>query len=447
MSRYISLRFRKLPVVHWHLEPQLELSPGQKVLAKTAHGQEIGTVLAVLAENEEPKTPSEPFVKDLVRVVDDQDRVTLSEICRKDREAFVRARDLVVQHKLEMKLLKAEYLFDQTRLILYYKSDIKVDFRELLKSLATSFRTRIELRQIGVRDETKLLGGLGCCGKEVCCAQFMTQFTQVSTKMAKDQNLSLNPVKLSGICGRLLCCLSHEYEYYASFHGKFPKMGAEIVVGAEKGRVMDLNYITRTLLIGYYDRRKVTVSLDIIKGRKDPATGRNMWWVQEEGQPEPDLAILFQQFVPPVSTRGKDRPRDRKPGDGETPAKESPPRDQAPAPQTEGDAVPELSDHSAPAESVEELAKIDGATPREPSAERPANDGRNRDDARQNRRYGQDRDRPRRDQDRPRNDRNQRPERPGQENRPPRQDQGARPARKPADQPVPDAGDKDKNKE
>jgi len=448
VSRYVSLRFRKLPVVHWHLEPQLDLSPGQKVVAKTLHGQEVGTVLAVLAENTEPKTPTEPFVKDIVRVVDENDRVTMSEICKKEREAFLRSRELVAQHKLEMKMLKAEYFFDQTRLILYYKSDIKVDFRDLLKSLATSFRTRIELRQIGVRDETKLLGGLGCCGKEVCCAQFMTQFTQVSTKMAKDQNLSLNPVKLSGICGRLLCCLGHEYEYYASFHGKFPKLGAEIVVGPEKGRVMDLNYITRTLLIGFWDRRKVTVSLDIVKGRKDAATGRNMWWVQEEGQSEPDLGILFQQIVPPVKNRGRDKPRD---GEG---AKSPSARGQAPAPlAAEGGAPAELADDSVPADSVEELAKIDGAAPSRPPDGRLAGENRNRDGGGQGRRSGSDRDRPRRDQGQQRNDRDRRPGQQGHETRPPRQGQnqgqgpgqrGDRSFRKPADQPASDAGDKDK---
>lgn len=448
MSRYVSLRFRKLPVVHWHLEPQLDLSPGQKIVAKTIHGQEVGTVLAVLAENAEPKTPTEPFVKDIVRVVDENDRVTMSEICKKEREAFLRSRELVEQHKLEMKMLKAEYFFDQTRLILYYKSDIKVDFRDLLKSLATSFRTRIELRQIGVRDETKLLGGLGCCGKEVCCAQFMTQFTQVSTKMAKDQNLSLNPVKLSGICGRLLCCLGHEYEYYASFHGKFPKMGAEIVVGPEKGRVMDLNYITRTLLIGFWDRRKASVSLDIVKGRKDPATGRNMWWVQEEGQPEPDLGILFQQIVPPVKTRGRDKPRDGKPADGEA-VKGPPAREQVPAPTAEGEAPAELSDDGVPAESVDELAKIDGEAPPQQPEGRPGGENRNHDGAGQGRRFGPDRDRPRRDQGQQRGDRGRRPGQPGQpgqEHRPPRQGQGGRPFRKPGNQPVPDAGDKDKTK-
>jgi len=403
-------------VVHWHLEPQLELSPGQKVLAKTVHGQEVGTVLSVLPDGQEPKETSEPFVREIVRLLNDQDRDMMREICQKDREAFTRARDLVAQHKLEMKLLKAEYFFDQTRLILYYKSDIKVDFRDLLKSLATTFRTRIELRQIGVRDETKLLGGLGCCGKEVCCAQFMTQFCQVSTKMAKDQNLSLNPVKLSGICGRLLCCLNHEYEYYASFHGKFPKIGAEIVVGAEKGRVMDLNYITRTLLIGYYDRRKVSVSLDCVKGRKDPATGRNMWWVQEEGQPEPDLGILFQQLVPPVARpRGKDRPRDGKPGASERSEREPQAGEQPSASDSQPPAGPELTDDSVPAESIDELAAIDGAQPALKAPDQPRERAQNREAGNS-----------RRDQERPRNDRGRRPERPRREGQETRSGQGNR---------------------
>ena len=204
-----------------------------------------------------------------------------------------------------MKLLKAEYLFDCSRLILYFKSDNKVDFRELLKSLASLFRTRIELRQIGVRDETKLLGGIGCCGKPVCCSQFMNVFYPVSTKMAKEQNLSLNPAKLSGICGRLLCCLAHEHEYYASFHGKYPRITAEVVVGEETGRVMDINYITRKVIIGFADKRKATFNLDDIRGRKDNSTGRNLWWVKTEGEKEPDLSVLLKNLNPPGTGKKK----------------------------------------------------------------------------------------------------------------------------------------------
>jgi len=206
-----------------------------------------------------------------------------------------------------MKLLKAEYLFDNSRIIFYFKSENKVDFRELLKSLASIFKTRIELRQIGVRDEAKLLGGIGCCGKEVCCTQFMTSFLPVSTKMAKEQNLSLNPSKLSGICGRLLCCLSHEHKYYASFKGKYPKIGSEIVVGEETARVMDINYITLNMLLGFRDRRKVSYPLDVVKGKRDKPTGRNLWWIQGEDEPEPDLSVLLENLNPPGTGKKKKR--------------------------------------------------------------------------------------------------------------------------------------------
>ena len=175
----------------------------------------------------------------------------------------------------------------------------------MLKSLASLFRTRIELRQIGVRDETKLLGGIGCCGKPVCCSQFMNVFYPVSTKMAKEQNLSLNPAKLSGICGRLLCCLAHEHEYYASFHGKFPRITAEVVVGEETGRVMDINYITRKIVIGFADKRKATYSFDDIRGRKDNSTGRNLWWIRIDGEEEPDLSVLLKNLNPPGTGKKK----------------------------------------------------------------------------------------------------------------------------------------------
>jgi len=253
---------------------------------------------------------------------------------------------MIAEHKLNMKLLKAEYLFDESRLIFYFKSETKVDFRELLKSLATTFKTRIELRQIGVRDETKLLGGIGCCGKEVCCAQFMASFYPVSTKMAKDQNLSLNPSKLSGVCGRLLCCLAHEHAYYASFHGKFPKIGADICVDSEKAKVLDINFLTQKLLIGHADRRKTFASLDVIKGKKDPVTGKNLWWVQEPGQPEPDLTVLTQPplVMQPSGNKAKDgKRRDEK----ETPVSpQSVKNDMEGVNETEEPPIPSDSDHN-----------------------------------------------------------------------------------------------------
>lgn len=306
MTLYIALRLRKLSVVYWFKKPDdVELYETQDVIVNTQHGVEVGRILRITDTKPANLDEETPFVTEFVRVVNDDDRNQLKDLCKKEKEAFIQARKKIEEHQLPMKLLKAEYLFDCSRLILYFKSDNKVDFRELLKSLASLFRTRIELRQIGVRDETKLLGGIGCCGKPVCCSQFMNVFYPVSTKMAKEQNLSLNPAKLSGICGRLLCCLAHEHEYYASFHGKYPRITAEVVVGEETGRVMDINYITRKVIIGFADKRKATFNLDDIRGRKDNSTGRNLWWVKTEGEKEPDLSVLLKNLNPPGTGKKK----------------------------------------------------------------------------------------------------------------------------------------------
>lgn len=321
MSQYVALRLRKLPVVYWLTRPELEVEPLQDVVVKTQHGLEVGKVLRLSdSRNRQSSENSgdDSFVQEIVRLVNDEDKAKLAEIKQKERDAFLQSRDRIAEHKLSMKLLKAEYLFDYSRLILYFKSEKKVDFRDLLKSLASSFKTRIELRQVGVRDETKLLGGIGCCGKAVCCAQFMTCFYPVSTKMAKEQNLSLNPAKLSGICGRLLCCLAHEYKFYASFHGKFPKLGAEVVVGEDTARVMDINYITGKILLGYQDRHKTYFPLDAVNGRKDDATGRNLWWVSLPGETgEPDLSVLLRNLNPPGSGKKKKKKGNPRQSDGQ----------------------------------------------------------------------------------------------------------------------------------
>jgi len=307
VSQYFALRLRKLPTIYWVVKPDdLNFEAPQDLVVTTQQGCEVGRVMRVVDTRPAgARDEGDPFVIEVLRLVNDEDRAKLAELKIREKEAFLQAREKIQHHQLCMKLLKAEYLFDYSRLVLYFKSESKVDFRDLLKSLAGIFKTRIELRQIGVRDETKLIGGIGCCGKEVCCAQFMNVFYPVSTKMAKEQNLSLNPVKLSGICGRLLCCLAHEHEYYASFHGKYPKLGAEIVVGSEIARVMDINYITCRITISYADRRKVQHALEQIKGRKDQATGRNLWWVSIPDQPEPDLSLLLKNLNPPGTGKKK----------------------------------------------------------------------------------------------------------------------------------------------
>lgn len=308
MSTLIAFRLRKLPAIYWFESGDYKPEPLDEFIVKTRNGVEKATVLKT--QHKQPdnseKNTDENFILQIVRQVNESDKKKLEEISAKEKDTFCKAKEKVAHHKLEMKLLKAEYLFDYSRLILYFKSENKVDFRELLKTLAATFKTRIELRQIGVRDEAKLLGGIGCCGKEVCCAQFMTSFYPVSTKMAKEQNLSLNPAKLSGICSRLLCCLAHEHEFYASFHGNYPRVGAEVVVGKETARVMDINYIASRLLLGFKDRRKMYFQLEIVKGKKDEVTGRNLWWIDKlEEFGEPDLDLLLVNLNPPGTGKKK----------------------------------------------------------------------------------------------------------------------------------------------
>jgi len=351
LSQYVSLRLRKLPNLHWTIMPDMEIEPPQDLVVTTQQGCEIARAMRVVDNKPAGlKGESDPFIVEILRAVNDDDRSKIDELKVKERDAFLQARDKIQHHQLSMKLLKAEYLYDYSRLILYFKSENKVDFRDLLKSLASQFKTRIELRQIGVRDETRLLGGIGCCGKAVCCAQFMNTFYPVSTKMAKEQNLSLNPAKLSGICGRLLCCLAHEHEYYASFHGKFPKLNAEIVVGSETARVMDINYITSKILLSFADRRKIHYSLDQVKGRKDQATGRNLWWISLPGEDEPDLSILLKNLNPPGSGKKKKKsdsaPRNDNAGHGDGRRRDEPrTRPEAP-PEQNGENDPESDDRA-----------------------------------------------------------------------------------------------------
>lgn len=366
MSQYIALRLRKLPTIYWVVKPDdLNFEAPQDLVVTTQQGCEVGRAMRVVdIKPSEARDEGDPFVVEILRLVNAEDREKLAELKVREKEAFLQARDKIQHHQLCMKLLKAEYLFDYSRLVLYFKSESKVDFRDLLKSLAGIFKTRIELRQIGVRDETKLLGGIGCCGKEVCCAQFMNAFYPVSTKMAKEQNLSLNPAKLSGICGRLLCCLAHEHEYYASFHGKYPKLGAEVVIGSEIARVMDINYITCRITLSFADRRKAQHDLEQIKGRKDQATGRNLWWVNLPDQAEPDLSLLLKNLNPP-GTGKKKKKADGAPRNSEddAPAGDSDDRGEArpPRPDNRGgrerSGRPERSDRPSPADRQDRPAR------------------------------------------------------------------------------------------
>ncbi len=224
MVKVVGVRFKEAGKIYYFGPGELEISQGDAVIVETARGVEYGDVVIGLKEVEDNDI-IQPL-KEVIRKAGDEDKVILAENKQKEKEAFEIGLEKIVKHKLPMKLIDVEYTFDRKKVIFYYTAPGRVDFRELVKDLAAVFRTRIELRQIGVRDEAKMIGGLGPCGRGLCCATFLGDFAPVSIKMAKKQSLSLNPSKISGVCGRLMCCLRYEYEVYEEGCLDLPDMSA-----------------------------------------------------------------------------------------------------------------------------------------------------------------------------------------------------------------------------
>jgi cell fate regulator YaaT (PSP1 superfamily) len=208
MPRVVGVRFKQAGKVYYFDPGELCLEPGDKCIVETARGQEYGDVVGCAREVSEESVVTP--LKSVVRKATEEDTRTMEANARAEEEAFQIAQEKIVAHKLDMKLIDVEYTFDGSKILFYFTAEGRVDFRELVKDLASIFRTRIELRQIGVRDEAKMIGGLGPCGRMLCCSTFLGDFAPVSIKMAKEQHLSLNPAKISGICGRLMCCLRYE---------------------------------------------------------------------------------------------------------------------------------------------------------------------------------------------------------------------------------------------
>ena len=226
MKTVVGVRFRQAGKVYYFDPGREELARGQRVIVSTAKGTEIGTVILPNTEMDESKFGGN--VKKIIRIATQKDEETEKANREKEKEAFDICKTKIARHGLEMKLIGAEYTFDRNKLLFYFTADGRVDFRELVKDLAGVFRTRIELRQIGVRDETKICGGIGICGRELCCNSYLSEFAPVSIKMAKEQSLSLNPTKISGVCGRLMCCLKNEELAYEELNSHLPNVGEQV---------------------------------------------------------------------------------------------------------------------------------------------------------------------------------------------------------------------------
>ncbi len=253
MTEVIGVRFRRAGKVYFFAPGKLKIKVGDHVIVETARGVEFGSVVMgpKMVEDEKITQP----LKSVIRIANKEDIKREDKNREKEKEAFDICLEKIRKHGLEMKLINAEYTFDNNKVLFYFTADGRIDFRELVKDLASVFRTRIELRQIGVRDETKIRGGIGICGRPLCCHTYLTEFSPVSIRMAKEQNLSLNPTKISGVCGRLMCCLTNEEETYEELNSHLPSLGDTVTTPERlQGEVQSVNVLRQLV--------KVIVTLD-----------------------------------------------------------------------------------------------------------------------------------------------------------------------------------------
>ncbi len=249
MIKVVGVRFRGGGKVYYFDPADIELKRDDQVIVETARGVEIGTVLLVDKEITEDQVPG-GTLKKIMRKATDADKEKAVKNKEKEKEAFRIGEEKIAYRQLDMKLVGTEYTFDNNKLIFYFTADGRIDFRELVKDLASVFHTRIELRQIGVRDETRLMGGMGMCGRELCCRTYLADFAPVSIKMAKEQNLSLNPTKISGLCGRLMCCLKNEQETYEYLNSRLPGINDIVTTPeGEKGTVQSVNVLRQMVRV------------------------------------------------------------------------------------------------------------------------------------------------------------------------------------------------------
>lgn len=255
MYDVVGVRFKKAGKIYYFDPGDLSIQKDEFVIVETVRGVEYGRV--VIPRKQVGENDVVLPLKKVVRIADQKDRLIVEENKTAAKEAYDVCSEKVNEHQLDMKLVDVEYTFDRNKVIFYFTADGRVDFRELVKDLASIFRTRIELRQIGVRDEAKMLGGIGPCGRMLCCSTYLGDFEPVSIKMAKDQNLSLNPTKISGLCGRLMCCLKYENDEYETAKEQLPDLGETILTPDGRGKVVGLNILERVMQVDIPGQERV----------------------------------------------------------------------------------------------------------------------------------------------------------------------------------------------
>ena len=263
MIKIVGVRFKNAGKIYYFDPVDFEIEKNIDVVVETARGLEYGKIVVGPKEIEEEKLISP--LKPIIRIATEEDKAIYRENKEKAKETFEICQQKIKEHGLTMFLIDCEYTFDRNKLIFYFTAEGRIDFRELVKDLASIFKTRIELRQIGVRDEAKSIGGLGTCGRKLCCSSWLGDFQPVSIKMAKDQSLSLNPTKISGICGRLFCCLKYEHDVYVEAIEKMPVVGRVVKVENQKGKVIEINPLLEQIKIEFNDKTIKTCLAEEVK--------------------------------------------------------------------------------------------------------------------------------------------------------------------------------------
>lgn len=253
--RVVGVRFKKAGKVYYFDPGDMKIDQGEHVVVETTRGIEYGEV--VVGTRDVPDEEVVAPLKQVLRKATIEDDQQVEANREKEIKAYEVALEKIAQHQLPMKLISVEQTFDGNKIIFYFTADGRIDFRELVKDLAAVFRTRIELRQIGVRDEAKMVGGLGCCGRELCCASWLADFAPVSIRMAKEQNLSLNPTKISGICGRLMCCLKYENDVYEEAKADYPEIGTPVLSPEGEGKIVSINIFRKTVAVELQESKAI----------------------------------------------------------------------------------------------------------------------------------------------------------------------------------------------
>lgn len=301
MVTVVGVRFKKAGKIYYFSPGELDVKKNNNIIVETARGVEFGECVIAPKQIKEDEIVSP--LKSVIRIATQEDIDRHSENKQKEEEAFNVCLEKIQQHDLKMKLIDVEYTFDNNKVIFYFTADGRVDFRELVKDLAAIFRTRIELRQIGVRDEAKMIGGLGPCGRTMCCSTFLGDFAPVSIKMAKEQNLSLNPTKISGICGRLMCCLNYEQETYEHIRIKLPKVDSVVDTPYGKGTVVSNSVVKESVKVkikpkdGDETIKEIPIDeIELISGSFEGSINEDEIKIDVEAEDVEDVAIIKELF-------------------------------------------------------------------------------------------------------------------------------------------------------